>query len=505
MNLLELILKQMRQRALGTWLTMLSVLLGVALATAVLIVYRESDKLFGQSEFGYDVLVGAKGSPLQLVLNTVYGIERSPGNIPYSIYEDLARPRHPRVKLAIPISVGDSYEGFAIVGTVGRMFGADDEGRPLVNEDPEKIFQYRPGKHFRLTQGRVFHSLKFEAIIGSEVAKRTGLTVGGKFKSTHGTPAPGEVPDVHDQEWEIVGILEQTRTAADKNLFIPLVSFYAIDDHGEALEAQHELRASSAGIKPQPASDEHAHAHDEEPVQRDPLAPDEEGAHDRGTDAHALEPQASSDVLHDHDHDHAHSFHIHEGLIHLEVSKEQWSVSAIYVRSRGGAINALTLMYEFNNRNEATAVNPAMVMRDFFSTFLAPGTMVLMIICVLVSIVAAVGILVSIYNSVAARRQEIAILRALGATRGKILTLLCAEATLIGIVGGIAGLIAGHLLAGAGSAYAEAVVGQRLNWIAVSPYEWIYLGGVVLLSLLAGLVPAAVAYRTPVASNLAPA
>src|SRR3954470_3209214 len=98
MNVFQLVLKQMRQRALGTWLTLLSVLLGVALAVAVLLVRRGGESLFGQTDYGYDLIVG-KGSPLQLVLNTVYHIDRSPGNISYAIYENMARPGHPQAKL----------------------------------------------------------------------------------------------------------------------------------------------------------------------------------------------------------------------------------------------------------------------------------------------------------------------------------------------------------------------------------------------------------------------
>src|SRR5258708_25625135 len=93
MNSLELTIKQMRQRALSTWLTTLSLTLGVGLVIAILILKRESGALFGQSDFGYDVLVGVKGSPLQLTLNTVYNIDRSPGNIPYQVYSDLANPK----------------------------------------------------------------------------------------------------------------------------------------------------------------------------------------------------------------------------------------------------------------------------------------------------------------------------------------------------------------------------------------------------------------------------
>src|SRR5437016_10269335 len=120
MNLFQLILKNMRQRALSTWLTLLSVIIGVALAVAVMILQRESAKLFGQSDFGYDIIIGPpKGSPLQLVLNTVYHLDKSPGNIPYAVYEDFVRtaPAPPgRVnqlqyaKHAIPFMLADTYQ-----------------------------------------------------------------------------------------------------------------------------------------------------------------------------------------------------------------------------------------------------------------------------------------------------------------------------------------------------------------------------------------------------------
>ena len=96
-------------------------------------------------------------------------------------------------------------------------------------------------------------------------------------------------------------------------------------------------------------------------------------------------------------------------------------------------------------RYDAGAVNPASTMREFFGVFLKPSMLLLQAVSWLVLVVAAVGILVSIYNSVSARKQEIAILRALGATRGRIVTLLCVEAGLIGLFGGILGIFAGHL------------------------------------------------------------
>ena len=178
-----------------------------------------------------------------------------------------------------------------------------------------------------------------------------------------------------------------------------------------------------------------------------------------------------------------------------------WEISAILVKTRG-AFNADALMYTINNGVEAQAVNPASVMRQFFDTFLAGPTLVLLVVALLVTIVAGVGILVSIYNSVSARLREIAILRALGATRGKVLLLICLESSLIGLIGGLIGLLVGHLMAGVGSFYFNRYVGQGINWISTDRYEWIYLAVVIVIALIAGLVPAFKAYRTPVATNL---
>src|SRR4051812_43159486 len=136
MNLLQLVLKQMRQRSLSTWLTMLSVLLGVALAVAIMILRREGQNLFAQTDFGYDILVGpAKGSPLQLTLNTVYHMDVSPGVIPFALYEEMARKTppppgkpdyRPWVRIAVPFMVGDSFRGRRIIGTSPQMFAYDD-------------------------------------------------------------------------------------------------------------------------------------------------------------------------------------------------------------------------------------------------------------------------------------------------------------------------------------------------------------------------------------------
>lgn len=567
MNLFELILKQMRQRALSTWLTLLSVTLGVTLAVAILIAQRESGRLLGQSEFGYDVLVGAKGSKLQLVLNTVYQLDQSPGNVTYAVYSSLPERFPGAYRWALPMAVGDQYEGLRIVATLPKAFEtpltrkALDELQRLTEHQrmnavaiqqsapgtPERIeslqklrdllrdlaelrtsafeideeavagletaarlmrsaldaleapdspgaaaverlkearrallrtgpllglFEYRPDRTLRIAEGRAFDRLRFQAVIGADVPDRVGLTIGSTFKATHGVTEASAVSKDdhdHDEQWEVVGILERTHTALDRVILIPLVTFYAIPAHEQAL-------VKMAGVRG---------VGDEEPPVSPATRPVSEDW-DRGFSSGG--------------HEHPYFFG-RDGRIVLDLPKSKWKLSALAIRSRG-AVQAQQMMWEVNNGPDALAVNPASEMRQFFDTFLAASTRTLLVLSILVTVVAAVSILVSIYNSIAARRREIAILRALGATRIKVLTLITLEAALIGLLGGVAGWLLGHALAAVGSVALAQLVGERLDWVAVSAVELLYLLVVVVLASLAGLAPALKAYRTPVAANL---
>lgn len=471
MNIFQLVFKQMRQRSLSTWLTMLSVLLGVALGSAIMIVQRGSGVLFGQTEYGFDVLVGPKSSDLQLTVNTIYQLNKSPGNIPYSLYEQLMSERKYRanIRIGIPMAVGDSYKGQRIVATLPKLFGYDEEGNTL---EPERVMEYRPGKNYEIESGKVFAPNKFEAVIGADVPKLTGLNLGANFHATHGMPEAGANEDVHEETWIVTGVLKKTNTAADRVIYIPLTTFYCIFEHEEALGAMAELRGEAPATKP---AESHAPS-------TQPLSPD--------------------DAIFADGHDHEKAYVLHpDGTIDLKLPKNEWMLSSILIKSRSG-FNAQSLMWDINNQNVAMAVNPASVMRQFFDVFLRPSANMLKAISFLVTIVAGVGILVSIYNSISGRMKEIAILRALGATRVKILTLICLEAGMIGLIGSILGLILGHLLGALGSRYVERMVGEGFNWINVSGGEWLYLLAVVGLSVVAGLIPALKAYRTPVATNL---
>jgi putative ABC transport system permease protein len=271
------------------------------------------------------------------------------------------------------------------------------------------------------------------------------------------------------QVWKIVGVLAPTHTAIDRCVYIPLLSFYTIAEHGAGLVAQAKIRAGEAPVTFDPDADEQM---------------------DHSPDKSGISHYSNYDL------------DTHDQSIHLKIPPDYWAISAILVQSRGGDTEQ-ALEYDLNNGTDVMAVNPASVMRDFFNTFLEPTRLLLLLICSLVTIVAAVGILVSIYNSVSARLREIAILRALGATRKTILTLICLEAGLVALIGSLLGLVAGHGVNALGAWYMATHFGETLGYGSVEyAFEALYLVAVVVLAIFAGLVPALKAYRSPVATNL---
>jgi putative ABC transport system permease protein len=363
-------------------------------------------------------------------------------------------------KAAAALRAGKSDEAGThqkdIVDLVRRISGAiSSASGPL---------EYIPDKSYQMAAGRPFYPWKFEAVIGSEVAERTDLKLGSTFHATHGNPGPNDPKDIHPELWKVVGVMKPTHTAADRCVYIPLISFYCIAEHEKGLQSQANARSGQAI-----------------------------GSNEDDTPKYKL--VYGDDLLPDLPHT--------KDFISVDLPPEKWEVSAIMVQSRGG-VSGDNLIYFIQNGGipGVQAVNPAAVMRQFFDTFLKNSAYILLIISLLVSIVAGVGILVSIYNSVSARSREIAILRALGATRGRVLTLICAEAVLIGVLGGVVGLLVGHGLGGMASIYLNQFVGQGFDWMTVRWDEWGYLVLVVFIALLAGLVPAMKAYQTPVATNL---
>ena len=158
--------RSLRQHLLSTLITVAATALAIGLVMAVFSINAQTRAAFTGGETGFDAVLGARGSQLQLVLNTVFHLETSPGNIPWSLYQRMKKD--PRVELAIPYAVGDNYHGFRVVGTTRELF--------------EK-FEYRKGQKLEVEPpGQLFDEEYRQAVIGSYVADATGLGVGDEFQ-----------------------------------------------------------------------------------------------------------------------------------------------------------------------------------------------------------------------------------------------------------------------------------------------------------------------------------
>ncbi|HMD53290.1 MAG TPA: ABC transporter permease, partial [Phycisphaerae bacterium] len=139
MTIWLIVFKSLRQHALSTIITALSVALAGGLLMSVWSVKEQSEATFTGVNAGFDAVLGARGSKLQLVLNAIFNLESSPGNLAWSDFLDIQK--NPDVELAVPIAVGDNYRGYRIVGTTLDLF--------------EKT-EYAPGKKFALQSGGIW-------------------------------------------------------------------------------------------------------------------------------------------------------------------------------------------------------------------------------------------------------------------------------------------------------------------------------------------------------------
>jgi putative ABC transport system permease protein len=233
--ILNLIYRSLRQHALSTLVTAAGIALAAGLLLTVWVVKTQSQSVFAATNSGFDAVLGARGSRLQLVLNAIFHLEASPGNIAAADYEQIRR--HPAVKTAIPLALGDTVGGWRIAGTTTQFF--DD-------------IEYLPGQRYAFGPGsRNFKLGEREAVVGSYAAKQLGWKVGDHFHPHHGLSE--EAGHEHEEEYTIVGVLEPTNTPVDRVVWIPLEGVQTMSGHNplaatELSAVLIQLRAPTAGL-----------------------------------------------------------------------------------------------------------------------------------------------------------------------------------------------------------------------------------------------------------------
>jgi putative ABC transport system permease protein len=227
MNALTLVAAQLTRRPLQTALGVVLLALGIGTLVFVVLLQGQLSRQLTRDAHGIDLVVGAKGSPLQLILSAVYHVDVPTGNIPLDTIGHLRANR--LVASVIPISLGDNYRGFRIVGT-----------------EPALIEHYGAG----VDAGSLW-SAPMQAVLGADVARATGLTPGSSFAGTHGLADGGAVHE--DDLYTVVGILAATGSVIDRLIVTDIASVWqvhegeygALDpDERAILEAEREVTAA---------------------------------------------------------------------------------------------------------------------------------------------------------------------------------------------------------------------------------------------------------------------
>jgi putative ABC transport system permease protein len=207
---------------------------------------------------------------------------------------------------------------------------------------------------------------------------------------------------------------------------------------------------------------------------------------------HAKPVPGAEPAKHDeHDHDHF-----------TPLPENQRELTAILVRSASPAAS-IFLPNKLNEGNQAQAVLPVREIGELFSVIVEPIEWLLLGLTVLIVCVSGIGILVSIYNSMSDRRREIAVMRALGARRSTVMTIVLLESILLSLGGGAFGWILGRGLIAALSPAIAAQTGVAIGMAPPMPAELLLIPGLVALAAIVGYLPAMTAYRTDVARALA--
>ena len=399
MNLARIAFAYARRSPLATLLNLALLTLGVATITLLLLLTHQLEDRLVREAAGIDLVVGAKGSPLQLVLAGVYHVDVPPGNIPLAAVEKLRV--NPQIAEVIPLALGDSFRGYRIVGTEPALpahYGAT------------------------VTAGRLWQA-PLEAVLGAEVARRTGLGIGTRFAGSHGLAEGGG--EHAEAPYHVVGVLAPTGTVVDRLVLTGIDSVWKV----------------------------HEHHHD--------------------TD--------SGD--------------------HVDADTENREVTLALIRF-ATPLAAAGLARQINSETELQAASPAYESARLMTVF-GVGIDVIRGFAVFLIVAAALGMFIALYQALDERQYDLAIMRTLGASRGRVFRVLLLESVLLATAGAVLGVMLGHVLLTLIGAWLPAAAPLAAGAARMLPEEAGVVALVLAGGILAALLPAWRAYRLDVAATLA--
>lgn len=423
MTLFYIVYQYLKARPLNTALNILLLAAGTSIITTVLLFSVQFEHSITKNTRGVDLVVGAKGSPLQLVLCNLLQADIPTGNIKLSDADRLANNK--MVARAIPLALGDRYQGFRIVGTNRR---------------------YAVLYHAHLAQGK-WWTRPLQAVVGATVAKTSGLKVGDYFSSEHGLT---EIGHVHKGEQYMVrGILQKKNSVIDNLILCNVESVWKIHEkqHPEAHEPPTYYTAESGSTLSQSANGSLR-------LKKSKLVPS----------------LSTSDTTHE--------------------------ITALLIQYRS-PLAAFQLPRYINRQTAMLAASPAFELTRLFSS-LGIAIKLLQGFSGMLIFIAALSIFIALYNSLRERQYDLALMRAMGASRSKLSLSVLLEGMALTLQGSLLGIGLAHLATWKLLQVADSIHLTGIRPDVVIPEEYALLGGSTVLGILCALLPAWQAYRTDI-------
>jgi putative ABC transport system permease protein len=443
MNTISIAIKNLLNKPLNLLLSLILFSLGVGLISFLMLFSKQLNDKFEANLANIDLVIGAKGSPLQLILCNMYHIDNPTGNIDMKDAKMLLNPKHPLIAKAIPLSLGDNYQSFRIVGT-----------------NHEFLDIYKVG----INTGQLWKK-DLEVTIGAQVANKTGLKIGDKFTSSHGFDHDEDL--AHDHAKFIVsGILKPSGSVADQLILTNTASIWKMHAH--------ENKEDSEVIK----KVEHDHKEGEH-------------IHKEG----------------EHDHDKANEIkenktHFAENSNEDLLTHQDQQITAILIKYKNKkSYPALNMPRAINENTSMQAASPAYEINKLYS-MIGTGTNTIKAIAFLISFVSMISIFISLYKSMKERKYELALMRVMGSSRSNLFGLILIEGIMIALLGWLIGIILSHVGIGILGKYISEDFRYSFDASKMISEEWWLLLISILLGISAALIPAIGAANTDINKTL---
>ena len=456
MNLLQLSWKNLINKPLSMLLSLVLFALGVGLISLLLVLNKQLQDQFDKNLAGIDLVVGAKGSPLQLILSSMYHIDAPTGNMPISGIKAFMNPAHPLIERAIPLSMGDSHQGYRIVGTTHDL-----------------VDLYKG----EIAQGTLW-TKDLDVNIGAAVASKLNLQMGDGFFGSHGLIIDENL--VHDDapQFKVAGIFKPTGSVLDQLILTNTQSIWKVhDDHDHEEETDTDAHAG--------------HDHD-----------DHEG-HDHA--AHEEHDHASHEG-HDHaaheGHDHAAEQNTASSINRKPLIEEiDRSITSLLIQFRNRNYRTLNMPRQINENTDFQAATPAIEINRLHS-MMGTGTDALQTLAYVIIFVSGLSIFIALFSSLKDRKYELALMRVMGSSPSKIFFLIILEGLILAVLGFIIGIALSHLGMGILSNYMEDAYRYSFTGWEFLKEEWYLLAGALAIGFVAAIIPALQASSTDISETL---